>query len=128
MIEKLNDKRMKTFEEIEVYQKALNFTIEIFKMTDHSKVNHNIKNQLERTALSVSNNIAEGFEMQSNKQLVKFLYISKGSSGECRNILKVAKEMDQINDNTFNELSAKAIEISKQLSNFIKYLKNSNIQ
>ena len=119
---------MKSFEEIEVYQKAINFTVEIFKTTENSKFNHNIKNQLERAALSISNNIAEGFEMQSNKQLIKFLYISKGSSGECRNILKVAKEINQISDSKFNELSAKAIEISKQLSNFIKYLKNSNIQ
>ena len=119
---------MKTFEEIEVYQKSLNFTVDIFKIADNSKLNYNIKNQLERAALSISNNIAEGFEMQSNKQLIKFLYISKGSSGECRNILKVAKELKQINENEYNELNLKAIEISKQLSNFIKYLKSSNIQ
>ncbi|MEN8187618.1 MAG: four helix bundle protein [Bacteroidota bacterium] len=119
---------MKTFEELEVYQKALNFTVKIFKLTENSSINYNIRNQLERAALSISNNIAEGFELQSNKQFVKFLYISKGSSGECRNILKVAKKMQQVEDIKYDELNENIVEISKQLSNFIKYLENSEIR
>jgi len=86
--------RMKTFEELEVYKKAIVFTVKIFKLTESLKLNHNIRNQLERAALSISNNIAEGFELQSNKQLIKFLYISKASSGECRNLLKVAQKLN----------------------------------
>ncbi len=118
---------MKTFEELDVYQKSFNFTVEIFELTDKKRINFNIVNQLERAALSISNNIAEGFELQSNKQFVKFLYISKGSTGECRNLLAVAQRLNQIDSDTFNNLKQNTIEISKQLANFIKYLNKSEI-
>ena len=119
---------MKTFEELEVYTKSFNFTISVFGLTNLNTINKNIVYQLERAALSISNNIAEGFELQSNKQFVKFLYIAKGSCGECRNLLSVANKLNQIEEKTYSKLKNEAIEISKQLANFIKYLKNSDIQ
>ena len=119
---------MKTFEDLEVYQKALDFTVDVFLFTENKTLNNNIKNQLERAALSISNNISEGFELQSNKQFVKFLYIAKGSCGESRNLLKVLSRLNQIDNETHDEYRFRAIEISKQLSNFIKYLKKSEIE
>jgi len=118
---------MKAFEDLEVYKKALGFTVAIFKTTEASKINKNIVNQLERASLSISNNIAEGFELQSNRQFVKFLYIAKGSCGECRNLLVVANKLNQLSDELYIDFKGQAIEISKQLSNFIKYLKSSDI-
>ena len=119
---------MKTFEELEVYQKALDFTIVIFKLTNEKSINRNIVYQIERASLSISNNISEGFELQSNKQFVKFLYIAKASCGECRNLLAVMHKLEQIETQTYSDLKTKSLEVSKQLSNFIKYLKNSEIQ
>ncbi len=119
---------MKTFEDLEVYQKALDFTVVIFKLTNTKAINRNIIYQLERASLSISNNISEGFELQSNKQFVKFLYIAKASCGECRNLLTVMYRLEQIEIQTYNDLKTKSIEVSKQLANFIKYLKNSDIQ
>ena len=119
---------MKSFEDLEVYSKSFDFTIVIFELTKKRSINRNIANQLERAALSITNNIAEGFELQSNRQFVKFLYIAKGSCGECRNLLSVANKMNQIENTKYNELKSSATEISKQLANFIKYLKNSEIQ
>jgi four helix bundle protein len=118
---------VKSFEEIEVYQKAVDFGVTIFKLTEDNRINRNIVNQLERAALSISNNIAEGYELQSNKQFVKFLYIAKGSCGECRNILTMTNKLNQIDNETYNELKNESIIISKQLSNFIKYLMKSDI-
>jgi len=118
---------LKTFEDLKVYEKAIDFTVEIFQLTEKSSINLNIKNQLERAALSISNNISEGFELQSNRQFVKFLYYSKGSSGECRNILTVVYRLKQIKPEIYNDLKNKTIEISKQLANFIKYLQKSDI-
>lgn len=109
---------MKTFEDLEVYPKVFDFTIEIFKLTKK----YNITNQLERTSLSISKNISEGFELQSNRQFIKFLYSSKSSCGECINIIAVANKLNQISDELYNKLKIEAIDISKQLSNFIKYL------
>ena len=119
---------MKSFEDLEVYKKSFDFTVSIFELTNKTSINRNIVNQLERASLSISNNIAEGFELQSNKQFVKFLYISKGSCGECRNLLSVAYKLKQIKKKKYEVLKNNAIEISKQLANFIKYLKKSEIQ
>lgn len=119
---------MKTFEDLEVYRKSFNFSVEVFKLTSTNKINRNIANQLERAVLSISNNIAEGFELQSNRQFVKFLYISKGSCGESRNILALAHKLHQVSDETYERLKKEAIDISKQLSNFIKYLEKSEIR
>ena len=73
---------MKRFEDLEIYQKAFEFSIKIYKITSSKTFDYTIKNQIQRAAISIVLNIAEGFELQSNKQFVKFLYISKGSSGE----------------------------------------------
>lgn len=118
---------MKSFEELEVYCKAFDFTVTVFLLTEKSSINRNIVNQLERASLSISNNIAEGFELQSNRQFVKFLYIAKGSCGECRNLLAVANKLNQIEDKKYIELRSIAVDISRQLANFIKYLKKSEI-
>lgn len=119
---------MKAFEVLDVYKLAFSFTVDIFKLTEHKKLNRNLANQLERAALSISNNIAEGFELQSNRQFIKFLFISKGSCGESRNILAIADALGQISKSQHLELKERAIAISKQLSNFIKYLKTSGIE
>ncbi len=79
-----------SFEEMEVYKKALNFGVKIYKLTStNEKIakDFGLKDQLQRAALSISNNIAEGFERETKKELVRFLYFSKGSAGECRNML-----------------------------------------
>jgi len=50
--------------------KSFDFTISIFEVTNKSSINRNIVNQLERVSLSISNNIAEGFKLQSNRHSV----------------------------------------------------------
>ena len=116
-----------SFEEMQVYQKALLFGVKVYKLT---KTNPNIskdyglKDQLQRAALSISNNIAEGFERETKKELIRFLYFSKGSAGECRNMLNFLQLLEYINEENFYEHRNDVIEISKQLGNYIKYLKN----
>lgn len=120
-------KEKKSFEDLDVYIRTFKFSVKIFKLTSTDFFNKNIANQLERATLSMPNNIAEGFELQSNKQFIKFLYIAKGSCGECRNLLSISKSLNYIDEEKYKELRNEIIEISKQLSNFIKYLKNSEI-
>ena len=118
---------MKKFEDLEVYKKAFDFSIAIYKLTSTKTFDLNIKNQIQRASLSITLNIAEGFELQSNKQFVRFLYISKGSSGEVRSLLRICEKLNFIDKNTVEELIIESEDISKQLSKFISYLKNSNI-
>ena len=69
-----------------------------------------------------TNKIAEGFERETDKELIRFLYIAKGSAGEVRNIIKVLNRIKYINEEEYNEFREKILIISKQLSNFIKYV------
>jgi len=118
---------VKRFEDLEVYKKAFKLTISIYKLTNAKTFDINIKNQIQRAALSITLNIAEGFELQSNKQFVRFLYISKGSSGEVRSLLRICEELKYLDKNTIEDLIKNIEDISKQLSKFISYLKNSDI-
>ena len=75
--------------QMEVYKKALQFGVKVYKLTltnQQIAKDFGLKDQLQRAVLSISNNIAEGFERETKKELIHFLYISKGSAGECRNM------------------------------------------
>lgn len=63
---------------------AADIVIEVYKITSTEKLRHDygFKDQLQRASLSISNNIAEGFEYDNNKDLIKYLRYAKGSSGE----------------------------------------------
>jgi four helix bundle protein len=116
-----------SFEETEVYQKALAFGAKMYRLTSVNpqiSKDYGLKDQLQRAALSISNNIAEGFERETKKELIRFLYISKGSAGECRNMFNFLKQLNYIDENNFYEYQNDILEISKQLGNYIKYLKN----
>ena len=67
-------------------------------------------------------NIAEGFERSSDKEFQRFLYMAKGSAGELRSHLVVARELAYITTDEFVALRVKAEEASKSLSGFIRYL------
>lgn len=115
-----------SFEDMQVYQKAMEFIVDIYRLTiDNIDLTKDfaIRDQLRRASLSITNNIAEGFERESKKEFIRFLYISKGSAGECRNILNVIQLLGYINQNDYQKYRQDIVEISKQLGNYIKYLK-----
>src|SRR5690554_6650656 len=116
-----------SFEEMEVYQKALAFGAKMYRLTlinPQISKDYGLKDQLQRAALSISNNIAEGFERETKKELIRFLYVAKGSAGECRNMFNFLKQLNYIDENNFCEYRNDVLEISKQLGSYIKYLKN----
>ena len=80
--------------------------------------------ELQHAALSISNNIAEGFERETKKELIRFLYFSKGSAGECRNMFNFLQLIEYITSDISYSFRNDVLEISQQLGNNIKYLKN----
>lgn len=116
--------KFKSFEDLEVCQKSVSFAVDVYKLTSQGdlKTDFGLRDQLRRAAISISNNIAEGFEYQNKKQFIRFLFYAKASAGEVRNLLTIIEKIGYMDGKSMNSLTERCIEISKQLSNFIKYL------
>ena len=81
------------------------------------------RDQILRAAISIMNNIAEGFERGTKPELRRFLYIAKGSNAEVRSMLYLARKINYITEEEFIEYKNLTIEISKLIACFIKTLK-----
>jgi len=115
---------IKKFEEIISWQKAreLNKIVGEFIDEDRFKKNFRLINQIEGSAGSIMDNIAEGFERSGNKEFIQFLYISKGSCGEFRSQLWRALDRNYVSDEEFNLLYNMAKEITVMIQRLIDYL------
>lgn len=119
--------KISSFEDIEVWKKAVELCEKVYLLSENSSLNKDfgLRDQIRRSAISIPSNIAEGFERESNNQFIYFLTIAKGSCGELRTQLFLAMKINHINEIKHNELREDCLNISKQLSNFIKYLKST---
>jgi four helix bundle protein len=120
----------KMFEEIEVWQLARVLVKEIYRITSNVEMNknHSLKDQIQRAALSIMNNISEGFERHSDREFANFLNIAKGSAGEVRSMLFVMLDLHYIDNESFQDCYTQTTTISKSLAGFITYLKNKPVQ
>jgi four helix bundle protein len=120
------------FEDLPVWKDAVQFAVDVFLLTE-DKSFHNkgdIANQLQRAALSISNNIAEGFERGTTPELLTFLYIARGSAGESRSILCVCERLPFFDHlkSQISDLKARAESASRQLRAWADSLQNSDIK
>jgi four helix bundle protein len=117
----------KSFEEFEVHKKGVLLTKQIYNLIKNPtfEKEFDFKSQIKRAVFSITNNIAEGSEYNSNRQFVKFLKISKGSCGEVRNMLVLARELNFSSNQEIKGSYDLSIEISQNLSNFINYLQKN---
>ncbi|CAN5590015.1 hypothetical protein BH20ACI4_BH20ACI4_31270 [soil metagenome] len=122
----------KSFEDLPVWQAAIEFAIKVFEFTNKADFRGvgDVKNQLERAAVSISNNIAEGFERGTNTELINFLYIARGSAGESRSMLCLCERLPRFTDfkSDILNLKLRAKNISSQLFGWVESLKNSDIK
>ena len=118
--------KIKRFEDLKIWQQARLFSGRLYKLT-YSGIftkDYNLTNQLQRAGISIMANIAEGFERKTKKEFIQFLYISKGSAGEIRSLLYLAKDLEYLDDKKFNIFYEDIVSISKSIAGFIRYLKN----
>jgi four helix bundle protein len=116
--------KINRFEELKAWQLSRNLVKEIYKVTNEGEFRKDfaLRDQIRRAGLSVMSNIAEGFERRSKNELIQFLFISKGSSGEVRSQLYLARDLKYISDVQFKELFNLSETVSRTISGFIKYL------
>src|ERR1035438_1080177 len=89
-----------------------------------------LRDQIQRAAVSVSNNIAEGFERGTNQELLTFLYISRGSAGEVRSMLCLLERLPGFRDleSDISNLKSGAEHISRQLGGWVGSLQDSGVK
>lgn len=114
--------KVKTFEDLRIWQQAINLAVEVYVFSRGMSDIYS-KNQLNRAALSISNNIAEGFERDSKKTFLYFLKISKGSCGEVRNMFHFLRGTGQISEADFKRFTEQCLSLSRQINGLIDYLK-----
>ena len=119
--------QINTFEEIIAWQKARTFNKRIYEITSNEffKKDFDLARQLRRASVSISSNISEGFERNTDKEFIHFLYIAKGSSAEIRSQLYLALDLNYVTQKEFETLFFEITTISKLISGLIKYLDKS---
>jgi four helix bundle protein len=117
---------MRTHKDLEVWKDSLELTNEIYSLTKNfpKYERFGLSSQMERAAVSVTSNIAEGAARGSDKEFIRFLYYSVGSISELETQLFVAKNQTYIND--IEKIIDAISTVRKKLYGLIKYLKNKS--
>ncbi|PSR56924.1 four helix bundle protein [Adhaeribacter arboris] len=117
--------RVERFEELKIWQKAVEIAVDIFRISEVGslKSDFSTKDQIRRSALSISSNIAEGFEYNSHLEFLRFLKYAKGSAGELRSQLFILQKLNLIEAEFYRNKFEELEQLSKQISSFMKYIK-----
>ncbi len=115
------DKKIERFEDIIAWQKARELVNQVYRAFNDTS-DFNFREQMQRAAVSVMNNIAEGFERKTNNEFKHFLFMAKGSCGEVRSMIYAALDLKKITEEVFNKLYELSEEICRILSGLIKTL------
>lgn len=112
------------FEELPVYQAGMEFCDQIYTLSETARVRRDFAflDQIRRAATSITNNIAEGYERDSKKEFRYLLRVAKGSAGEVRSMLHLARRLQYISDTEHKDFVERAKSISRQIAGFIRYL------
>jgi four helix bundle protein len=121
---------VKNFEDLEIWKEARRLTQEIYQLTRDSRFSKDfgLSNQIQRAAISIMSNIAEGFERGGNQEFIQFLYIAKGSCGEVRSQLYVAVDQSYVVQKKCDDVSKSFRRLSIMINNLIDYLKRSEMK
>jgi four helix bundle protein len=113
---------MGNFQELRVWQNAKEIAIRIYRLTRTKEFSKDfgLKDQMQRSAVSIASNIAEGDELGTDKQSIRHFYISKGSTAELMTQIIIANEIGYVDEITKNKLVDECDKISAMLSKLIK--------
>src|SRR5271156_5965870 len=118
------------FEDIEAWKKGRELRRAIYNCSRNGAFGKDfgLRDQIRRSAVFVTSNIAQGFERGGNKEFIQFLANSKGSCGELRDQLYAALDEQYISADQFETLCRQAVEISRMISGLMSYLKQSEMR
>lgn len=119
---------MGNFKELRVWRDAVNMAVKIYLITREPEFakDYGLKDQIRRSAVSISSNIAEGDERGTKKEAVRYLNMAKASSAELITQLIIACRIGYINQTTFEDLENEAEKIRASIKNLIHYRRNNS--
>ena|SRR3989338_7569263 len=109
------------FEDILIWQKAKALTLDLYRLFAKSK-DFGFRDQIQRASVSIMNNVAEGYERKGNKEFYHFLSIAKGSAGEVRSMLSLARDLGYIQERQYQDLTNRSLELSRMIAGLMKKL------
>ena len=119
-------KKITSFEDLVIWEKAQDIAVKIYRMVEENdfiKKDFSLKDQFKSASLSISDNIAEGFEYNNNPDFYRFLRMSKGSCGEIRNKIHFIKRVGFITDAAALTLIKEVTELGNQIGGLLKKVK-----
>jgi four helix bundle protein len=120
--------KVSRFEDLVVLQKARVLSFKVYQISADGPIikDYGFKEQIRRSSVSISSNIAEGFERGGNKEFLQFLSIAKASAAETRSLLYLASDLEYISKAESDNLISEASEVAKMISSLMSYLKGSD--
>jgi len=120
---------MGKFQELFVWQRAKKLAVYLYQITGDGNFSRDfaLRDQLRRAVVSIPSNIAEGDELDTNKQAMKFFHIAKGSAAEVLTQSIIAREIGYIDEATYNHISEECTAIAGMLSKLIQARKNRTL-
>lgn len=120
--------KISRFEDIEIWKRARSLTKGIYNITSRRNFEKDwgLKDQIRRACVSITSNVAEGFDSGFKNEFVRFLLMAKRSASEIQNQLYVALDQEYIDEPEFDRFYKETEEIRKMISGFIKYLRSSD--
>ena len=117
------------FEDIEGWKLGRELTRAIYRVSKTREFSRDyaLRDQIRRAVVSITSNIAEGFERGGNREFLQALAVAKGSAGEVRSQLYVALDEDYITEDEFESLRSQCLKVSRVIAGFITFLQRTSI-
>lgn len=119
----MSETKKRSFEDLIVWQKAIAIAVTIYNLIEENpslKKDFGLKDQFKRAALSISNNIAEGYEYSNNADFYRYLRMAKGSCGETRNMILFITKLQFVTEETSRPLLKEIMTIGGQIGSLMK--------
>jgi len=119
--------KLTRFEELECWQEARNFTNMVYEAIRGSKTfqtDYRLRDQITGAAISVMNNIAEGWASQSNPEFIKFLTYSRRSCAEAQTCFYIALDQKYVTQGTFQKNYDQALKVTQIIDGLLRYLRS----
>ena len=117
---------MRDFRQYEIWTNSVSFATDVYKLTASfpKYETYGLRDQLQRAAVSISSNIAEGFSRDSSRDFSHFLEIAIGSAFEVETQLKISLNLNYINEEQYTEMVTKLSQTERQIHSLINKLRD----